>query len=266
MLLIFPVFFGFYFSLFKVNFLQIERFTWFQNFGRILGRPETLPAIGRSLFLSLTAAALSILAGFILAYWADKRSGGYSYFIQILGLVPWVTSMVVGALLWKWIFAGDLGLYNYVRSLVGLSKVQPLQYAGSAMGSLIFVVAWRTVGYSMVMILAGLKTVPIELIEASRVDGANLPQRLLYIIIPSIRTSVLVAMIVVTLSNMNNVTVPMVLTGGGPAEATNVASLELYRMGFLYNDFGGASALALVMFGINVLLIVVYMRMVKWNV
>ena len=118
----------------------------------------------------------------------------------------------------------------------------------------------------MVMILAGLKTVPLEMIEASRVDGANLFQRLLYVIIPMIKTPVLVALIVVTLSNMNNVTVPMVLTGGGPANATNVASLELYRMGFLYNDFGGASALAVTMFGLNVILILLYIRMVKWNV
>jgi multiple sugar transport system permease protein len=174
--------------------------------------------------------------------------------------------MVVGALLWKWIFASELGLYNYVRDLLGLAKVQPLDRAGSALSSLVFVMAWRTIGYSMVMLLAGLKMVPKALIESSKIDGANALQRVFYIIIPTIRTPLLIATIVVTLSNMNNVTVPMVLTGGGPGNATNVVSLELYRTGFLYSDYGAASALFLVVFVLNVILIYLYMRMVKWDV
>ena len=134
------------------------------------------------------------------------------------------------------------------------------------MATLIFAVAWRTIGYSMIMILAGLKTVPVELLEASRVDGAGAIQQVFFIQLPMIKTPLLLSTIVVTLSNMNNVTVPMVLTGGGPAKATNVISLELYRMGFTYYNFGEASTLAFIVLCLNVLLIYSYIRMVKWHV
>jgi ABC-type sugar transport system permease subunit len=264
--LVFPIFYGAYFSVLDIRFLNSEGFVGLENFRYILSQSQVITAIGRSLFVSVTAAAITIVVGFFIASWVDSRSGGYSRTIQMVALVPWVTSMVVGALLWKWIFASELGLYNYFRDLIGLAKVQPLDRAGSALGSMIFVMAWRTIGYSMVMLLAGLKMVPIALIESSKIDGANAFQRVIYVIIPTIRTPLLIATIVVTLSNMNNVTVPMVLTGGGPANATNVVSLELYRTGFVYSDYGAASALFLIVFALNVLLIYLYMRMVKWNV
>lgn len=266
MFLVFPVFFGAYFSFLDVRFLRPSGFAGLENFVFVLSNPEVVSAIGRSLFVSVAAAAITIVIGFIIANWADRRIRGYSNTIQIVSLVPWVTSMVVGALLWKWIFASQLGLYNYTRSLLGLELVQPLDRASSALTTLIFVLSWRTIGYAMVMLLAGLKMVPKTLIESSKMDGANEFQRVIYIIIPTIRTPLLIASIVVTLSNMNNVTVPMVLTGGGPGNATNVVSLELYRTGFVYNDYGGASALFLIVFALNVLLIYLYMRMVKWNV
>ncbi|MBN1547427.1 MAG: sugar ABC transporter permease [Syntrophaceae bacterium] len=266
MLLVFPVFFSFYFGLFKVEFLKIVRYTGLENFSKLLRNSEIIKGIVRSLILSLSAVAISILAGFILAYWINKRKGLGAYVIQLVGLIPWVTSMVISALIWKWIFNGELALFNYFRKLLGLKSVLPLENPASAMATLIFTVAWRTIGYSMIMILAGLKTVPIELLEAGKVDGASAIQQVFYIQLPMIKTPMLLSTIVVTLSNMNNVTVPMVLTGGGPAKATNVISLELYRMGFTYYNFGEASTLAFVVFGLNVLLVYSYIRMVKWHV
>lgn len=266
MLLIFPVFYGMYFSLLDIRYLKVSGFAGFDNFAYVLGESQVIQAIVRSLLVSIAAAFITIVASFLIASWADARTGVYSYSIQLMSLIPWVTSMVVGALLWKWIFASELGLYNYVRDLLGLAKAPTLDKASSALSSLVFVMSWRTIGYAMVMILAGLKTVPVELIESSKIDGARAWQRVLYVIIPTIRTPLLVATIVVTLSNMNNATVPMVLTGGGPANATNVVALELYRMGFMYNDYGGASALFLIVFLLNVLLIYLYVRMMKWDI
>jgi len=185
--------------------------------------------------------------------------------LQIVGLIPWVLSMVVGALLWKWIFAGELGLINYVRSLIGLPTTEPLMGKFSAKAVLVFVISWRTIGYSMVMLLAGLKMVPTELIEVASVDGAGTLLRIRHIILPLIKTPLLISGITVTLSNINNVTVPMVLTGGGPVNATNVVSLELYRMAFAYSQYDMASALAMVVLLINIIMIAIYMRAVKWH-
>jgi ABC-type sugar transport system permease subunit len=265
MFLIFPIFFGLGLSLFRLSYLQIKGFYGLRNFVTVMSRPESVNSIGRGLFMSLASAVATMVAGFVLAYWVNSRSGGFAYALQIVGLVPWVLSMVVGALLWKWMFAGDLGLLTYAGSFVGMKTIEPLQYKGSAMAALIFVVAWRTVGYSMVMLLAGLKTVPDELIEAANVDGAGPWRRIRSVILPLLKTPLLVSGITVSLSNINNVTVPLVLTGGGPVDSTNVVALELYRMGFVYNQYGGASALATIVLAINVILIAAYLRAVKWT-
>ena len=117
----------------------------------------------------------------------------------------------------------------------------------------------------MVMLLAGMKTVPKELEEAAMVDGASLLQRIVHIVLPLIKTPLLVSGITVLMSNVNNVTVPMVLTGGGPVNSTNVVALALYRMGFVNNQYGMASALATIVIIINVVLIAGYIRVVKWK-
>lgn len=265
MFLIFPVFFALGLSLFRTKYLNIEGFVGLANFVAVLSRDETIRSIWRGLFMSLASASATMFIGFWLAYWVDARSGPFALSLQLVGLVPWVMSMVVGSLLWRWIFAGDLGLLNHLLRLVGIPTVDPLSHKASAMGALIFVVSWRTVGYSMVMLLAGMKTVPGELIEAAKVDGAGKLRQIRHIIIPLIKTPLLVSGITVLMSNVNNVTVPMVFTGGGPVNATNVVALELYRMGFVNNQYGTASALATILIVINVILIAGYLKVVKWQ-
>jgi len=117
----------------------------------------------------------------------------------------------------------------------------------------------------MVMILAGLKGIPHELIEAAEIDGANNWHILLNIRLPLIKTPILISSIVLMMSNFNNVVIPMALTGGGPANATNVVSLELYRQGFAYSAFDIASALAVVLLMINMIFIILYVRMLRYD-
>ncbi len=118
----------------------------------------------------------------------------------------------------------------------------------------------------MVMTLAGLKSVPYDLIEAAKVDGANGWKVLTKIRLPLIKTPLLISAIVLTMSNFNNNTVPMVLTTGGPSNATNVITLYLYKLSFSYYRFGTASALSTVLFVINAIMIVLYIRMVKYEI
>ena len=118
----------------------------------------------------------------------------------------------------------------------------------------------------MVMILAGLKSLPADYIEAAKVDGANAWNILLRIKIPLIKTPLLISAIVLTMSNFNNNTVPMVLTTGGPSNATNVITLYLYKLSFTYYRFGTSSALSTLLFAINAVMIILYIRMVKYDI
>lgn len=265
-IMIFPLFYTIYCSLQSLDYMQFGGFVGLKNYVKIFSDPKFWPSIRVTLTISLAAVAVSLVVGTLLAIWVDKKSGLFNYAIQLTGLVPWVTSMVVAALLWKWVFDGESGLLNYALSTLGIRPINFFSSGPSAVATTVFVIAWRTIGYSMVMILAGLKGLSCDLIEAAAVDGANANQIFWRIKLPMIRTPALISTIVLTMSNFNNNTIPMVLTSGGPADATNVITLNLYRMGFSYFQFGKASALAFVVFVINIVLVTIYIKAVKYEI
>jgi ABC-type sugar transport system permease subunit len=188
----------------------------------------------------------------------------FAYSIEMVGLIPWVISMVVASLLWRWLLNGDMGLLGFVSNWVG-RPVYILEYKGSALIAMIFVMSWRTIGYAMVMLLAGLKSLDRDLLEAASIDGASKKQTLFRIKLPLIMTNFLLSLIVLTVSNFTNNTVPMALTNGGPAYATNVVTLEQYTLSFEYFDFGRASALALLIMLATAVIIGAYMKVTKYE-
>jgi ABC-type sugar transport system permease subunit len=266
MIMVIPLFYTVYCSLFNLDYLQFGGFVGLKNYKRILTNSNIWHSLMTTMIISIPAMIVSLMCGTLLALWADRQTGSFSYLIQLVGLVPWVISMVVGTLLWKWIFDTEMGLFNYFVTTLGFKPVLLFSTPLMAIVTTVFVFAWRTIGYSMVMVLAGLKGLPFELIEAARVDGASNRQIFWKIKLPLIKTPALISSIVLTMSNFNNNTVPMVLTGGGPGNATNVITLEIFRLGFTYYQFGNASALSFITLIINILIIIVYMKAVKYSI
>lgn len=265
-LLIWPLFYTVYCSFFKLDYLNFGGFVGLKNYQQILNDKSVYASFGVTFLVTVLSTGISLILGLILALWIDKRSGLMAFSIELVGLLPWVISMMVGTMLWRWILNGDTSLFNYLLGLLGLEPVQLFNKKNLAVGTLIGVMAWRTVGYSMVMTLAGLKGVPEALVEAAHVDGANAWQVLTRIRLPLIKTPMLISAIVLTMSNFNNNTVPMVLTSGGPSGATNVITLYLYKLSFDYYKFGTASALSTLLFAVNAIMIVLYIRMVKYDI
>jgi ABC-type sugar transport system permease subunit len=265
-IMIFPLFYTVYCSLQSLDYMQFGGYIGLSNYTKIFNDPKFWPSIRVTLVISLSAVAVSLVLGTLLAIWVDSEYCRFAYGVQLTGLIPWVTSMVVAALLWKWVFDGESGLFNYFLSTLGIRPINFFSSASSAVATTVFVIAWRTIGYSMVMILAGLKGLSHELVEAAAVDGASPAQIFWRIKLPMIKTPALISTIVLTMSNFNNNTIPMVLTSGGPADATNVITLNLYRLGFSYFQFGKASALAFVVFAINILLVMIYIKAVKYEI
>ena len=263
-LLIGPLGYTIYLAVHEADYLAIGEFIGLENFLKVLSNPDIVRSIWLTFVISLVGLAVSMVAGVALALWVERLRGGMAYALQLVGLVPWVTSMVVGGLLWKWLLDPDLGLVNYVLRGIGLGGIDIYATAASAIWAVTLVMAWRTIGYAMVMTLAGLKSIPGEIIEAGQVDGASARQILFRIKLPMMKTPLLISSIVLFMSNFNNVVIPMVLTGGGPGNATTVSSLQLYRMAFNYYQFGEASALSLVLFAVNTVLTVVYIKAMRY--
>lgn len=160
----------------------------------------------------------------------------------------------------------DLGLLNYIIRVCGGSPLKLLSDPNIAQITLILVMSWRTIGYAMVNILAGLKSIPDNVEEAAIVDGVSKFQMLRYIRLPMIKTPLLISTIILTLSNINNLTVPLSLTGGGPGTATRVIMIPIYRLGFENYQFGTSSALSILLMIVTVVLSIVYVKVAKYEV
>lgn len=266
LIMILPMFYTVFCSLSNMDYMNWGGLVGLDNFRNVLCDPDTYHALGITIVITFFSVILAMIGGTLLAIWADKKNRLVAYVIEILGLIPWVTSMVVSGLLWKWILDGDMGLLNYALSRLGLEKINILSNKSSAVLATILVMAWRTVGYAMVMVLSGLKGLPASLLEAGAVDGANGRQIFWKIKVPMLKTPLLISFIVLTMSNFNNMTIPLVLTSGGPGNATNVISLMMYKMGFNYYQFGPACALALVVFALNIVLTAIYIKAMRYKI
>jgi len=263
--LILPFGYALYYSLLDCNFMQITGFVGLKNYIDFFSSDAMMKDLGRTFILTFSSLAISLVIGLLLALWIHASKSFFAYTLQIIGLIPWVTSMVVAALLWQWILKTDTGLMNYVLSLLGLGKLNILNNKTNAFIALIIVVAWRCVGYAMVQVLAGLKSIPEELEQAAKVDGCGKFKMFRYIRLPLLRTPLLLSTIIITLSNFNNLTVPQVLTSGGPGTSTRVLSLTMYQEAFYFYRFGFSSTIACIIFAINLLLVLGYVKVVKYE-
>lgn len=266
MLLIVPLGYTLYCSLFPFKYMMRGSFLGLQNFKEILKSPRIQYSFYITFIVTFAATAISIVVGLLLALWIDKRTGLFAYWIQLIGLIPWVISMVVAGLLWRWLFNVDLGLFNVIVRALGGTTIDVINKRIPAIIGLIFVMAWRTIGYAMVMILAGLKGLDGNLIEAAQIDGASGLQTLFKIKLPIIKSSVLLSTIVLTVSNFTNNTVPKVLTAGGPVNATNVVTLEQYNLSFVYYEFGRSSAFSILIMLVTTLIIAAYIKVAKFEI
>lgn len=266
MFLVIPLGFTVYYSFYDLDYLIKGDFVGLKNYEYLLTNQTIIDSFGTTILITVAATAISMVLGLILALWIDRKTGIFAYLIEIVGLIPWVISMVVAGLLWKWLFNGDMGLLNGILKMLGLEPIYVVQEKISAIIALIFVMSWRTIGYAMIMILAGLKGIDKGLIEAAKIDGASALQTLFRIKIPLIKTQVLLSTIVLTVSNFTNNTIPKVLTSGGPNDATNVITLQQYNMSFRYYQFGASSALSVLIMIVTTIMIVAYMKVSKYKI
>jgi ABC-type sugar transport system permease subunit len=192
------------------------------------------------------------------------RLGDLSVFLLSVILVPWIVSRVAAALLWQWALdSSQAGLLNHMLSWLGIGPVPFLSEPMSAMLCLIGVTVWRTIGYALILLFAGLKNIPNQILNAARIDGARPLYYFFQVILPLIRHPLLVVLSVLTMSYFNEIGIIIGLTGGGPLRATTTLSYLVFHEGFVAYNTGYANALALILFGISVTLVYSYYRLMQ---
>ncbi|MFG3436392.1 carbohydrate ABC transporter permease [Nonomuraea sp. NPDC047897] len=173
--------------------------------------------------------------------------------------LPYVTSFVLAGIIWRWIYEFD-GLINGLLAKADLGPVAFLEQSALVLPALAVVSVWKGFGYSMLILLAGLKSIPGSYLEAATVDGASAWQRFRRITLPLLKPTLFFVLVIETISAFQTFDTIYVMTGGGPARATYTLIYGIYEHGFRSFDFGYAATWGMVLFAIVLLVSLVQRR------
>lgn len=257
-----PTLYGALVSLYNVQFVQLLAFVGLNNYVSVLTSPDFWQSFRVSITFTAFSVVLTVAAGFGLALLANRPAGLVPAF-RTVAVVPWVTSYVVVYLIFKWILNFDDGLINVVLASLGLAKVSWLTNPTLAMGSLIVVDTWRAAPYAMILLLAGLQTIPEELYEAAATDGASGLRSFWSMTLPLMKLPLAIVLVLITIVDFNTLVAMLVLTGGGPGRATEPLSLLMYLQAFQYFQMGPAASIAMFIFALNLVLSFGYVRLLR---
>lgn len=198
---------------------------------------------------TIGSTIFSFLLGLVAALLVHTRLPGMRLISGIL-VIPYVIGQVTAAYAWRWMLHSDFGVLSQTLMQLGLLK-RPILFLSSAdlvMASLVLVNTWKSFPFVMIMMLAGLQTIPEELYRAARVDGANAWQQFWEITLPQLMPVITVTTVLSIIGNMNSFTIPYVMTGGGPAHQSEIIITWVNNLSFQSLRFGYASAVAVVLF------------------
>ncbi|UFU07596.1 carbohydrate ABC transporter permease [Ruania halotolerans] len=220
---------------------------WFDNYARMAGDEVFHGALITTLVYAAIYVPLVVVVSMATALVLNRLVWGTGFFRGALFL-PYVTSFVLAGVIWLWIFATD-GLIN---GLIADAGIDPYPFLTGnqlqVLTSLAVVSAWRGFGYSMLILLAGLKNIPEDLLEAATLDGANATQRFVRVTLPLLRPVVFFVLVIETIAAFQVFDTIYVMTGGGPSRASYSLVYALYDQGFKFFDFGYAAAIGVAIF------------------
>jgi multiple sugar transport system permease protein len=248
------------------------------NFARLFNSNLFNQSAGLTLVFLIGYSSLTLFLGFLIALLL-KRSGRLSGFYITLLFIPWVIADVIAGLVFRLLVVPDYGLFSGFlqnpaifppRGISVLTAAPPTPWLGSfpfppspAMVYLILAAAWKALPFVTLLILAALQTIPLEVTESARIDGAGGFQLARHITLPLILPALVICLFNLFLGGINGVGTVFSLTGGGPGTSTYVLSYLLYNTGWTQLEFGRAAALALIMAAANWVLIFWVLRVTR---
>ena len=260
----YPVYFTIYLSFFNTPpdlALEDKIFVGLDNYTRILGTDSVHEATWNTFVWTVFSTAIAFALGFAAALALNRAFLGRGALRGVL-LVPYVISAVAASYVWRWIFHSDFGVIGALSVALGITErpINFLDNTETVMASLIVVNVWKEFPFAMIMMLAGLQTVPEPLLRAARVDGAGAWQRFRHITLPHVQNVTMVTLLLLAVSNLNSFTIPYIMTGGGPAGASEIWITHIYQIAFERIRFGLASAYSVILFAVMMVLGILYVR------
>ena len=254
-----PFFFSLYLSMSNASVsAPVARFVGFANFAAIFGDSMFRLALRNTVMITVIAAIFKILLGTLLAFLLMQEVRGRRL-IRALVVIPWTLPVAISALAWKWMFDPQFSAINWVAVHLHLMRGWPIWLGepGLALASVITVNVWRGFPFAAIVLLAGFSAVPLELLDAGKVDGATFFERYSHIVLPVIAPILLVGLLFDSVFTLSDLSIVYLVTLGGPLGATEILPTRALEIGIQAGALGRGAAISLVLFPL--LLPVVYL-------
>ncbi|MGM1049109.1 MAG: carbohydrate ABC transporter permease [Bacillota bacterium] len=220
----------------------------FDNFINVFKDPVFLKSVYNTLFYVIIGVPLVVLLAMSAALLLNYGTGWLFKTFRVVYYMPSITNIVAVAVVWGYLYNSHYGLFNYILSLVGIPAQQWLTDPTLAKLSLILLAVWKSIGLNMIIFLAALQGIPRSYYEAAEIDGANKRQKLFFITVPLLSFATFFVTITTLIGWIQFFEEPLVMTKGGPLNATMSMALFIYNNGFQLSNFGYAAAGSFVLF------------------
>ena len=241
--LVFPLFYSFGTSLtrYMLNRPDLRDFYWFNNYKEVLLDPRIYSTMWTTIKFTLGALTVELILGYILASSLVKIPKFRNIFISVL-MVPMMISPIAVGLLWRLLLHPDLGIVNYFLDLIGIGGRPWLAVQSTALATVVFIEVWQWTPFVMILIYAGLLSMPEEPFEAATIDGASNWQQFRYLTLPFLRYVIIVTAMLRVIDLIKTYDLIFILTRGGPGSSTETFAFYVFYLGFIKLNLGQAAA------------------------
>jgi multiple sugar transport system permease protein len=259
-----PILLAFAVSFSDWRLVGAPEFVGLRNYEIILKDPKFGASLGRTILYTVgfVPAVYTISLGMAVLL---TRRGRANFFFRTIYFMPVAMSMVIAGVIWRFMFDPTNGLINEMLGIVGLPTSQWIGNVQSAMLSVQIVAVWKSVGYFMIILLAGIQDIPSDYIEAAEIDGATKWQVFRHIIMPLLRPTSFFVIVILSIGALQAFDQIYVMTRGGPGQATYTLVMYIYEKAFREWNFGYAGAMAVVLFIMIFALTVIQVRFFRQN-
>lgn len=253
--IIIPVICSFTLSFTEWDLLNDIKFVGLNNYKLIFNDKYFLQVLSNTFIYTISVSILGVILPLILSGILNTKIRGSKFFKSAL-FIPYITPMIVIALVWQWIFDPNIGIVNQLFQL----HFNWLYDTHLAMPILIIVSVWKLIGYNVIIFLSGFSTINQELLESSKIDGANFIETFFHITIPLLSSTIFFVIVITSISSFQAFDMIYMMTQGGPENSTMVLVYSIYKYAFQNFEVGKASAVAYILF-----FIIFFLVLVQWK-
>lgn len=246
----------------KYDILTPPKFNGLANYRQFISDPRLPRIYANTALYVLGTVSLETVLALILAVATNRKiSAALRYFLRTAYFFPVLTSLASVSIVWGYLYHTNFGVINYYIRQLGGSTIPWLTSSSWALPALIFLGVWKSIGFSYILFIAGLQSIPRHLYEAASIDGAGALSSFRNITLPLLSPTMFFAIVISLINSFQVFDSPFIITQGGPGDATRTISLYIYEQGFRFFSMGYASTVALSLFLVILLLTLVQFRL-----